>query len=275
MKLTKKDIREYLTILHKQGLDLKTIKERGYFLREMYKAGIILEEQNILDYLAHFKATTQKQYLSIINDFLRFMELPVIKVKIKTSRPLPKTLSNKRVQDLIQYIMSDSLTFREARNKLLLYLLLIGGLRITEALRIKFGDIKDTLIYIKGKGHKGEHSRTIDLTPKLKDMIVHYCRFYPGDIASEKFIIVGPTGKPLTRQQGWNIVKKYVGTHPHALRHTFATLLLEQEKDIRTVQEALGHKTITSTQIYAEITNTKRRKAIERLEHNLIGGEQL
>jgi integrase/recombinase XerC len=144
----------------------------------------------------------------------------------------------------------------------LLQLIYACGLRISEALNLKISDINSNLIIkVKGKGNK---ERYIPILPNVFSEIQDLIKMCPYCSEKSSFIFYGKLGKKLNPsifQQIIRNVRNKLGlpesTTPHTFRHSFATHLLENSGDLRTIQELLGHSSLSTTQRYTKI-DTKR-----------------
>lgn len=137
-----------------------------------------------------------------------------------------------------------------------------SGLRVSEVVNLELNNIffQDGFLRIFGKGAK---ERIVPIGKSALMFIDKYCIESRNKIKnsdSGNYVFLNFRGKKMTRMAVWNIVKKYSAVagikkeiHPHTLRHTFATHLLEGGADIRIIQEMLGHSDISTTQIYTHI----------------------
>lgn len=153
------------------------------------------------------------------------------------------------------------------RDRAILTLLYGCGLRISEALGLNVGDIseKSESLRIKGKGNK---ERIVPLLPIIWENIAAYLEKCPYKLKVGESLFVGARGERITARVVQRQMKKlrlYLGLPdtltPHALRHSFATQLLEQGTDLRSLQELLGHSSLMTTQRYTAVkTETLRRE---------------
>lgn len=144
------------------------------------------------------------------------------------------------------------------RDTALLMLIYGSGMRISEALALKRKDLSDDrTVKILGKGGK---ERILPLLPIVKEQINIYLKSCPYHIENDGYIFLGAKGKKLssivfarqiqTMRQAFDLP---AGTSPHSFRHSFASHLLAKGGDLRTIQELLGHASLSSTQIYTKI----------------------
>jgi len=186
-------------------------------------------------------------------------------------KPLPKNLDEKQVDSLLSVKGNK---FNEVRNHAILELLYSSGLRVSEAVNLKLNDIDfaRNMLSCMGKGNK---ERIVPIGGFAIESIEKYLneRRKIMRFDSESYLFVSSTGKKITRTALWYAVKKIAKqvalgakTHPHVLRHSFATHLLEHGADLRTVQEMLGHSDISTTQIYTHV-DKNRLKTIHAKFH--------
>ncbi|MBA5724129.1 tyrosine-type recombinase/integrase [Liberibacter sp. Z1] len=153
-----------------------------------------------------------------------------------------------------------------ARDLSILHLLYGCGLRISEALALTQQDIvnDESSLYIRGKGNK---TRIVPLLPSVGASITRYKEICPFDLKKDHPFFRGVRGGPLNAgifQRTVRHLRQYLGlpetTTPHILRHSFATHLLSNGGDLRSIQDLLGHTRLSTTQIY---TNFDSKKIIE------------
>ncbi|MBZ0215901.1 MAG: tyrosine-type recombinase/integrase, partial [Fimbriimonadaceae bacterium] len=159
----------------------------------------------------------------------------------------------------------DSEPWVNARDAAVLALLYGCGLRISEALGLNYADAKlldgDNVLRVTGKGNK---TRLVPVLPAVREAIRAYLALYPYGHMPTDPLFVGVQGKRLSPRIIQLAVEKYryaAGlpdtATPHALRHSFATHLLAGGGDLRTIQELLGHASLSTTQIYTEVDSAR------------------
>jgi integrase/recombinase XerC len=145
-----------------------------------------------------------------------------------------------------------------ARDAAVLGLLYGAGLRISEALGLKRGDIGATdAVTVTGKGRK---QRMVPVLPQVQKLIADYVVLCPYDLPPDGPLFVGAKGGPLSPRVVQLAMARLRGAlglpetaTPHALRHSFATHLLARGGDLRSIQELLGHASLSTTQIYTQV----------------------
>lgn len=179
----------------------------------------------------------------------------------KTARKLPDTLSVTEIDLLIAAI--DLSTNEGERNRAMLETLYGCGLRVSELVTLKISDLffKEGYIKITGKGNKQRFVPISELTQKYINLYKDNSRIHLNIQKDfEDTLFLNRRGKQLTRAMIFTIIKNLaetIGLHktisPHTLRHSFATHLLENGADLRSIQLMLGHESITTTEIYVHL----------------------
>ncbi len=181
---------------------------------------------------------------------------------------LPHVLTEEEVELLLA--QPDRATPEGIRDFAVLELLYATGIRASELSSLGIYDVGDGEIRVKGKGSK---ERMVPVAKRALDAIDHYLTQmrsqYESDI--EKHLFVTVKGKPMNRTHVYQIVKKYAqqagirkNVHPHTLRHSFATHLLDHKADIRIIQELLGHASIATTDRYTHLSQPAVIEAFHR-----------
>jgi site-specific recombinase XerD len=218
------------------------------------------------------KKITQSYYIIAIRNFLKYLiknNLEVIspeKIELpKISRGDIEVLSYEELERLLSAPKGNDL--RSLRDKAILETLFSTGLRLSELCNLsRFLDLKLGEISVRGKGDK---IRVVFLSPEAKKSIEEYLKKRE-DALQYLFVSLDKKGRvigkinPRTVQRIVDKYSKMAGipkkTHPHLLRHSFATDLLLNGADLRAVQSLLGHANISTTQIYTHITNKELRE---------------
>ncbi len=191
----------------------------------------------------------------------------------KMEKKLPHIISSQDIEVLLnQPQVGEKIG---SRDKAMLELLYATGIRVSELVSLNIGDINIKMGFLQCNG-KGGKERMIPLGSMAIKSVQDYLRSSRPIILKKnenKALFVNQHGKRLTRQGFWKILKKYSqkagitdDITPHTLRHSFATHLLENGADLRSVQEMLGHADISTTQIYTQI-NRRKIKEIYNQTH--------
>lgn len=184
----------------------------------------------------------------------------------KLGEKLPDTLSIEEVGRLLDACPDD--TPIHLRDKALLEVLYATGARISEVLALVVDDIAGTRDFIKVTG-KGDKQRVVPVGGAAQHALEAYLvRGRPAlSTGKSHAVFLNKRGGALSRQSAWTIIKDAASRagldkdiSPHTLRHSFATHLLEGGADVRTVQELLGHASVTTTQIYTHVTPENLRE---------------
>ncbi|MBV9217098.1 MAG: site-specific tyrosine recombinase XerD [Acidobacteria bacterium] len=181
---------------------------------------------------------------------------------------LPRFLNRSEIEILLE--APDISTETGLRDRAILELMYASGLRVSEAanLKLKDVDLDAGILTTTGKGNK---TRRVPVGSCAVEWVNSYLALRRRKENSEVHnLFVTPSGRPVTRQVIYDAITEYAaqkgltGVTPHTLRHSFATHLVQNDADIRSVQQMLGHADISTTQIYTHITNTQLRKTYER-----------
>lgn len=252
--LLEPDIRAY--VLHLQSLGLKdsSVKRKIVTLRIFY------------DYLYNEKIISHSPFFNL-------------KFKFRQERKLPKTLSINEVRRLLDCFvyasekMTDFSHRQFVRDCALIDLLISTGIRVAEAAAIRFDDIitYEHAVLIHGKGRK---QRIIYISSnETWQRLLTQLRMQK-KLSSTSFLFTNRNDKPLTSHSIEKIYRKYANvakinpvSTPHYLRHTFATNLLANGADLRSVQELLGHASIATTQIYTEVSSLRKKQVLRKYNY--------
>lgn len=183
----------------------------------------------------------------------------------KMERSLPKVLNLQEVEQLLD--TPKATDHYGLRDKAMLEILYATGIRVSELIGLNLGDVHLTMGFVRCIG-KGNKERIIPFgrtaTTALQNYLAHGRPCFRSKNHQEEALFLNHHGRRLTRQGFWKILKKIAKEAgiekeltPHTLRHSFATHLLENGADLRSVQEMLGHADISTTQIYTHVTKTR------------------
>ena len=177
---------------------------------------------------------------------------------LKIPETLPEVLSSSYLNKLIDGI--ETSTDEEIRDKAIIELLYSSGLRVSELVKLNLNNFNNNE-YIKVSG-KGRKERIVPLNQSAYKSIDLWIKNSRSNVAesSEPALFVGNKGSRIDVRVVRRIVLKKLGTYPHAVRHSFATHLLEGGADIRIVQELLGHEDPNTTQLYTHISVKELKK---------------
>ncbi len=236
---------------------------------------------------ARYKAKTVKRKIACIRAFINYLvfeeriavnPLEKIHLDFREPTPLPKSLPLSTIKKLFRVAYDSSnlqLTYSQRRNKLrniaVLELLFCTGLRVSELCSIIPADIDLKNGYVKVQG-KGSRERIVFISnPDTLSALLAYQSEYAQKIVRSGCFFINRLGNPLSEQSVRRIIKNYaeladIPEHitPHMLRHSFATLMLEEDVNIRYIQNILGHSSITTTQIYTHVSLTKQKNIMSK-----------
>lgn len=268
------DLKQYSAFLEDYSLDWNDKKSIEKFIEFMH---------------SKFKPKSVKRKIASLKAFFHFLEIeeiievnPFHKIQIKYKEPfiLPKTIPLKVIENIMNYaylIQKKQTTSYgkkiALRNALILELLFATGMRISElcSLTTEQINLNDYIIKIHGKGSK---ERLIQICNKnVRKLLDKYCREFDFELNNYNYFFINRLCNRLSEQSVRNMINTYsinagISTHitPHMFRHSFATLLLEEDVDIRYIQQMLGHSSITTTQIYTH-TSINKQKNILSAKH--------
>lgn len=184
----------------------------------------------------------------------------------KTSKRLPDTLSKEEVELLLDIKVIDAFT---SRNKAMLELMYATGLRVSELVNLNINDIDFDNASLKCFG-KGSKERVLPVVDYALDKVKEYKEVYRNGMLKGYLtdsLFLNNHGEGMSRVGFFKIIKRIAkdkgitkNIHPHILRHSFATHILENGADLRIIQELLGHENISTTQIYTHVRTDLIRK---------------
>ena len=286
-------INDYSTYCKDQKkLDVKSTKAYAIDL-EQFKQQIAIEnapvKTDILAYIAYlhknYKPRTVKRKIASIRAFLNYLEFeeiisenPMKKIKTKFQEPqvLPRTISLTVIESILVVVYQEmkqaqtAYAFSSAlRNTAMIELLFATGLRVSElcSLNIDHIDLSNGNIRIMGKGKK---ERILQIgNPEVISILRRYTEEKAEIIHKTGHVFVNRLSSRLSEQSVRFLIKRLCAKAnicqkitPHMFRHSFATLLLEEDVDIRYIQRMLGHSSILTTQIYKQVAMEKQRQIL-------------
>lgn len=271
------DVNQYMTFLRKyheikftKHLDIKLFENYLKSMRKKFSNATYARKLTALKSFHHFLYIEKE----ISEDFTKVIAAP------KIDKKLPKILA---VEDILLLLNEIDLTTPLGlRNMALLELIYGSGLRVSELLNIKMSDIhlNDNYVNIIGKGDK---ERMVPISNMAKAALRDYIlkgREKLLDYKTTDYLFINNQRSKLSRQGFYKVLKGLaedanlnIECSPHTLRHSFATHLLENGMDLRTLQTLLGHEDISTTQIYTHISN-KRIKGVYEKTHPRARKEQ-
>jgi len=215
-----------------------------------------------------FSAKSVSRFISSLRTFFKYLESenltdinPLESIETpRTPRLLPEVLSIEEIEKLLS--VQDINDKLELRDKAILETMYASGLRVSETINLEISNIffEEGFIRVFGKGSKERIVPVGNTALKFITKYIKESRSLLKNSRSFNFLFLNFRGSKLSRMGILDIIKKYClragirkSTHPHTLRHSFATHLLQGGADIRIIQEMLGHQDISTTQIYTHV----------------------
>jgi len=290
------DFLDYLT--HTRKFSSKTVVSYEHdliiFFRYLHDQAILFDKVHVLEaraFLANqfqegLKPITLKRRIATLKHFYQFyIDNGVLNLNPfalihspKISKPLPKTIDEPQIQQLLNQSF-DQASILMMRDLALVELMYGSGLRASEVVGLTMQDLNlsQRMLRVLGKGNK---QRLVPITKPCQQSISLYLKdvrpILMQHLATDQLsvhLFLNHLGKPLTVRGLEYILAQLarrsgvdLHIHPHQLRHTFATQLLDNGADLRTIQELLGHATINTTQIYTHVSREALQKEY-RLAH--------
>lgn len=243
-KVTYTNLNSYILYLERNGFAVATIS------------------RNIASIKAFFNYLFKEGKIS--NDVTELLKSPKIEKKV------PDVLTVEEVELLLKQPINS--TPKEIRDKAMLELLYATGIRVTELISLKCLDINYNMGYIIC--HDKNKERIIPFGKKASVALEQYmniARSFLVDDETNQILFTNCSGKPMSRQGFWKLIKYYAKKAnikseitPHTLRHSFAAHLVENGADLKSVQEMLGHSDISTTQIYASMSHNRIREVYKK-----------
>ena len=266
-KAYQRDIDEFFKFLFEEDadyVDVDTAIIRNFLTHELKRGVSKRSCKRKLSSLSHFyKFLHQKGYVD---------DNPFILVKSpKVPKTFPKTLYTDQIKEIatLNSKRTDELAIRD---QAILSTLICTGIRASElvGLDVQSVSINERIIHVIGKGNK---ERIVPITKECREDIRKYLKLLRPELLSRdkegsKALFLNSKGQQLTVRGLEYILDEieektgtFVGLHPHILRHSFASNLLENGADIRVIQELLGHESLNTTQIYTHVTEESMKEA--------------
>jgi integrase/recombinase XerD len=285
------DYQHYLRI--ERGLSANSIENYGYDIvkfinyleeHEIQISPLKISEEKIQEFIYEvsksMSARSQSRIISGLRSFFDYLvfedyrkDNPLELIESpKIGRKLPDTLSTEEIDRLIKSI--DLSHPQGERNRCILETLYSCGLRVSELITLKLSDLyfDEGFIRVVGKGDKQRLVPISPLTVKYINLYIDQIRVHlPIQKGFEDTLFLNRRGKQLTRAMIFTIVKQTAvkagvkkKISPHTFRHSFATHLLENGADLRSIQQMLGHESIITTEIYMHLDRTHLKEVLEK-----------
>ena len=260
-------------LIYEKGLSENTINAYISDINKVSKNDVYFNIDNFITtkYLKNaenkkYSGSTKKRIQSSVNQFLKFLieknfisNIEINNISIKSEQKLPNILSPYEIEQLIDFY--DHNLFISSRNKTIIDFMYSTGCRVSELINVEESDIDidDAFVRLEGKGSK---QRIVPLGSKVIVNLEKYLelRNQFKNIKNNN-LFISKSYKKLDRTAVFRIIKSTgvkvginTSIYPHILRHSAATHMLEGGCDLRTVQEFLGHSSVSTTQIYTKVT---------------------
>lgn len=276
-----------------KNLSEKTLKAYSSDLKQFFDYENNILQPNICAFISYLssqlelkdtsirrKIITLKNFYNYLldNEFIEHSPFRKLKFRFKQERRLPKTLTIIEISKILKCFNIDPSSLSPfaqkeyIRDAALLDLLISTGMRIGEAAALTIDDIisSERTLLIHGKGRKQRliYISSAQTWERLKTLIKERKK------DNDKHIFVNRYNQPISIHGIEDIYKKYIKkaqiytkSTPHYLRHTFATNLLANGADLRSVQEILGHASVSTTQIYTEVTTNRKKQVLKKFNY--------
>lgn len=276
---------------YQKNLNPKTIKayviDLNQFINFMEENSFEVSRANISVYIIHLhklhKPKSIKRKIACLKAFFSYLEYeeildnnPFKKINVKFQEPylLPRTIPINILQGILSCAYQEASSLDLTQYKLnailrdiaVLELLFATGLRVSELCSLKKNDIDliNQTLRVTGKGARERIVQIVNAD--VLEALTAYYQHFLDTIQQSGFFFVNRLKRRLSEQSVRFMINNYVekagiSLHitPHMFRHSFATLLLEEDVDIRYIQKLLGHSSITTTQIYTHVTSAKQK----------------
>ena len=263
------DLTQYAKWLNKGNTSLAKAKRKDLLAYLSFRMNEGSQSRSIARFLS-----TMKRYYQFAIERGWIKENPVKDVVMpKTSRQLPKVISEQEVEQLLE--APDDRSHYGIRDKAMLETLYATGLRVSELVNLSLSELnlQAGVVRVTGKGNK---QRLVPLGEQAISQLQHYLNSARPELLKKHItdaVFLSSRGTAMTRQAFWQLIKKYavmVGLKsylsPHTLRHAFATHLINHGADLRTTQMLLGHCDLSTTQIYTHVAK-QRLKSLHATHH--------
>ena len=286
--LTEREVQEYISYLHNvkhtsNNTEMSYKRDLLKVCHFMQERGInsatAVKEQDLKAYIHALEeqklaaATVSRNIASIKAFFLYLFSEGKIQNDAalclkapKIEKKMPEILTMGEVSALLEQANGDSP--KEIRDKAMLELLYATGIRVTELISLKVSDVNLPMHFIMCRDPHKE--RMIPFGTQAHDALERYLGGVRAEMVEDKsseILFANCSGKPMSRQGFWKLIKFYAkkagitaDITPHTLRHSFAAHLVENGADLKSVQEMLGHSDISTTQIYANMNHNRIRE---------------
>ena len=251
------DLKQFTSFLSAEFQIIDDINEISFQIIRTWIASLL--EKGISPRSVNRKISTLKSYFKFLIREGAIVENPMMKVVApKSKKRLPVFIEEDQISTLLNEVQFEE-GFVGERNKLIIEIFYVTGIRLSELINIKISDVDfpNQLIKVLGKRNK---ERLIPLSSSMVDSLSNFIE----KNQQNQFLFTNLDGKKLYTKLVYRLVNKYIGKissvnkkSPHILRHTFATHMLNNGADINAIKELLGHANLSATQVYTHNTIEK------------------
>ena len=258
------DLKSFCTFTFNDNTNVSPSDFRKIKLADFRNWIVLLKSQSVGSATICRKISSLKNFLSWLENTYNEKNPDIDKLDSpRKDKNLPRPNSIKEIEKLIKSIeKSKEKKWVILRNKAIFILLYTCGMRISEALDLKRSilPLGDSII-IKGKGNKERMVPILEITDQI---IKEYLESIPFYKKENDFLFLGIRGEKLSPRSFQKVIEKarkengfLETTTPHSLRHSFATHMLNEDTDLRSIQKLLGHSSLSSTEIYTQVEEKK------------------
>ena len=260
------DLKQFTSFLSSEFQIINEINEISFQIIRTWIASLL--ENGINPRSVNRKISTLKTYFKFLIREGELIENPMMKVVApKSKKRLPVFIEEDQIASLLNEVQFE-IGFIGQRNKLIIELFYVTGIRLSELINIKISDVdfNNQSIKVLGKRNK---ERIIPLSSNVVNDLNNFIK----NNQQNKYLFTNLDGKKLYTKLVYRLVNKYIGKissvnkkSPHILRHTFATHMLNNGADINAIKELLGHANLSATQVYTHNT-IRKLKTVYKQAH--------
>lgn len=267
-----RDVREFIFFLQKEDIDDFNDVDRMIvmnFIAELrMRTGTAGPMKNST--IAR-KLSSLRSFYHYLNEYVGIVNNPFVYFKTpKQGKRIPEFLFYDEMETFLDSFQLD--TPEGLRSRAMFEMMYACGLRVSEVVNLHMEDIDfhDRIVRICGKGDKQRLVPFYELAKELLERYIYEVRSVWMQDTAHSYVFINQRGKQLTTRGVQYLMEKAAGScdlhihiHPHMFRHSFATHLLDNGADLRTVQELLGHSSLSTTQIYVHVTQDRLKHVYE------------
>ena len=262
----RRDLEQLLAFFHEKNItDLEQVK-RSDILE--FVADLRMKETIKNSTIAR-KLSACRSFFSYCNEYIGIQNNPMESIHSpKSGQKIPEFLFLSEIQEFLNTY--DEENPAELRDKTMFTMMYACGLRVSEVVNMKWDDVDlhEKIVRITGKGNK---QRLVPFFSSCKRLLENYkVRYWNVKVKEGTYVFISNRGSQMTSRGIQYVMQKHADAigfhmrvHPHMLRHSFATHLLDNGADIRIVQELLGHASLSTTQIYTHVSSKRLQEVYE------------